>query len=165
MKAKIKHFLTVLLPAWIYFFLAFEALAFSRALMLEEYGVHPHTVVKAAVGALLVAKVLIIVGLLPFMRPFPRTPIIYNVLWKTLVYTAAAISLQLGERAIDLLWAHKPLRDLLCVMADPGFWSIQIWLVLVLLVFVTFRELALVLGPERTREIFLKGRSSIGKSE
>jgi hypothetical protein len=46
------------------------------------------------------------------------------------------------------------------VVWRPHFWAIQIWLVMVLFVFCSFRELIRVLGPEQAKELFLGIRSS-----
>ena len=40
----------------------------------------------AIVGGLIVAKVLLLVDLLPFVDAFPGKPLVYNILWKTPIY-------------------------------------------------------------------------------
>jgi hypothetical protein len=128
--------------------------------MLRDYGITVSTFVGATLGALLVAKAVLIVGVLPCMEPFPRTPILYNVLWKTLLYALAAFLIQVLEEIIRALLKHGGLAPAWDVLWRPHFWAIQIWLVMVLSVFCTFRELICVLGPEKAREIFLGKRSS-----
>ncbi len=149
-----------LLPAWAYFFITFNIVAFSRALMLRQYGIDISTFVRATVGSFLAAKVILIVGVLPFMRPFRPIPIIYNVLWKTGIYWIVAFLVQVLDQAVRLLLRHEPLRNVLNELVQAGFWAVQIWLALLLLAFVLFRELILVLGPERAKEILLGIRPS-----
>ena len=156
----IRHEIRELLPAVIYFVITFNIIGFTKVLMLRDYGITVSTFVGATLGALLVAKAVLLVGVLPFTEPFPKIPIMYNVLWKTLLYTVAAIMIQLIEEIIRSLLKHGDLAPTWDVSWPPHFWGIQIWLVMVLLVFCTFRELIRVLGPEKAREIFLGIRSS-----
>ena len=156
----IKHEIRELIPAVIYFVITFNTIGFTKVLMLREYGITASTFVGATIGAFLVAKVILIVGVLPFMEPFPKIPIMYNVLWKTLIYLLAAFIIQSLEEVIRLLLKHSSLAPAWDALLGPHFWVIQIWLVMVLLVFCTFRELIHVLGAEKAKEIFLGIRSS-----
>jgi hypothetical protein len=81
--ATITHEIRELIPAVIYFVITFNIIGFTKVLMLREYGITASTFAGATFGALLVAKAVLIVGVLPFMEPFPKLPIVYNVLWKT----------------------------------------------------------------------------------
>ena len=158
--ATITHEIRELIPALIYFVITFNIIGFTKVLMLREYDIHVSTFVGATVGALLVAKAVLIVGVLPFMEPFPKIPILYNVLWKTLLYALAAVMIQVLEEVIRALLKHGDLAPVGDVLWRPHFWVIQIWLVMVLLVFCTFRELIRVLGAAKAKEIFLGIRSS-----
>jgi hypothetical protein len=158
--ATITHEIRELIPAVIYFVITFNIIGFTKVLMLREYGIQVSTFVGATVGALLVAKAVLIVGVLPFMEPFPKIPILYNVLWKTLLYALAAVMIQVLEEVIRALLKHGDLAPVGDALWRPHFWVIQIWLVMVLLVFCTFRELIRVLGAAKAKEIFLGIRSS-----
>lgn len=156
----IKDEIRELLPAVIYFFITLNAIGFTKTLMLRDYGISVSTFVNASIGALVVAKVVLVVGVLPFMEPFPKIPIIYNALWKTLLYMLGAFIFQVLEDAIPLLLKHQSLAPALDQIGMPHFWAIQIWLLMLFLVFCTFRELFHVLGPEKVREVFLGTRLS-----
>jgi hypothetical protein len=158
--ATIKHEMRELIPAVIYFVITFNIIGFTKVLMLREYGITVSTFVGATLGALLVAKAVLTVGILPFMEPFPKIPILYNALWKTLLYALAAFMIQVLEEIVRSLLKHGGLDPAWDMLWRPHFWGIQIWLVMVLLVFCTFRELIRVLGPEQAKEIFLGIRSS-----
>jgi hypothetical protein len=158
--ATITHEIRELIPAVIYFVITFNIIGFTKVLMLREYGIQVSTFVGATVGALLVAKAVLIVGVLPFMEPFPKIPILYNVLWKTLLYALAAVMIQVLEEVIRALLKHGDLAPVGDALWRPHFWVIQIWLGMVLLVFCTFRELIRVLGAAKAKEIFLGIRSS-----
>jgi hypothetical protein len=85
---------------------------------------------------------------------------LYNVLWKTLLYSLGAFLFQVLEEAIPLLLKHESLAPAVAQVGRPDFWAVQIWLVMLFLVFCTFRELIHVLGPEKAKEIFLGIRVS-----
>jgi hypothetical protein len=151
-----------LTPVVIFFFIALNVLGFTRALILREYGISVSTLVNASIGAIIVAKVVLVVGVLPFMEPFPKIPIIHNVLWKSLLYMVGAFVFQVLEDVVPLLFRHQSLTAAWDRLATPHFWFIQMWLIILFLVFCTFRELCQVLGSERAKEIFLGIRSSKG---
>ena len=54
--------------------------------MLEQYGIEFSGFVTSAVGALIVAKVVMIQDEIPFINKYPDKPLIYNVVWKTVIY-------------------------------------------------------------------------------
>jgi hypothetical protein len=68
--------------------------------------------------------------------------------------------IQVLEEVIRALLKHGDLAPVGDALWRPHFWVIQIWLVMVLLVFCTFRELIRVIGPGKAKEIFLGIRPS-----
>ena len=153
-----QEFLGVI-PTAVFFFVAFQLLAFTRALILQEYGIQVSVFVAATIGALIVAKVVMIVDLLPLVNRFPDKPLIYNVLWKTAIYLLAAFLVRYIEHLIhfvrkygDIAVANSHLLD---EVVWPHFWIVQLWLLVLFLMYCALRELIRVLGRERVRSIFL----------
>jgi hypothetical protein len=97
---KVKHLIRELIPPVVFFFVAFQLLAFTHALMLRGYGIEVTTFVAATVGALVVAKVVLLADLLPFINRFPGRPLIYNIAWKTTIYFVAALLVRYLEEFI-----------------------------------------------------------------
>lgn len=126
--------------------------------MLEEYGIPASTFVAASIGALLVAKAVLIVDLLPFVNRFPDKPLIYNVSWKTAIYMVAALLVRYIEHMVPFVLKHGSLtlatRHLIDEIVWPRFWAVQIWLLVLFLMYAAIRELIRVIGRERVREIF-----------
>jgi len=153
-----QEFLGVI-PTAVFFLIAFHLLAFTRALILREYEVPLETFAAATVGALVVAKVVIIVDLLPFVNRFPDMPIIYNVIWKTAIYLIAAILVRYVEHLYSFVRKYGDIaeanRHLLDDVIWPHFWLVQIWLFVIFLMYCVLKELNRVLGRERLRAIFL----------
>ena len=100
-RQKLKHELRELIPVTVFFFVAFQLLAFTETMMLEQYGIRVSVFVTAAVGALVVAKVVLLADHLPLINRFPEKPLIYNVIWKTFVYFAASLVVRYVEHLID----------------------------------------------------------------
>jgi hypothetical protein len=152
-----------LVPPTIFFFIAFHILVFLRALMLRQYGVQLSSVAGATVGALVVAKVVLIADALPFVNRFPAKPLIYNVVWKTLMYVVAALIVHYLEHLIPVWWRVGSLtaanRQLLDEVVWPHFWAIQLWLLVLLFLYCSLRELVRALGPGVVRRMFFGGPS------
>lgn len=153
-----QEFLKVI-PAAVFFFIAFQLLAFTRSLILEEYGVQVTTFVNATIAALIVAKVVLVVDLLPFVNRFPEKPLLYNVVWKTIIYIFAALVVRYVEHLLPFVREYGDLalanRYLLDKVVWPHFWAIQIWLLVLFFMFCALRELIRVLGRERVRGMFI----------
>lgn len=149
-----------LLPAMIYFFVAFNALGYTKALLLRQYGISVNTFAAATVGALVVAKVLFVVGLLPFMEPFRKTPITYNALWKTFLSSLVAIGVQWLEEVIPLLFHHESLEPAMHALTTVHFWVLQFWLFVLLFGYWLVSDLIEAIGPATARKIFLRSKDN-----
>ena len=71
---RIKKEVQEVIPPTIFFLIAFHILALFRSLMLRQYGIEISTVAGATVAALVVAKVVLLTDLLPFVNRFPESP-------------------------------------------------------------------------------------------
>jgi hypothetical protein len=156
---RLKHEILGAIPTVVFFFIAFQLLAFTRALILKEYGIQVSTFVNATIAALIVAKVVLISDLLPIINRFPQKPLIYNIVWKTFIYLVAALLVRYVEHLIPFVREYSDLavanRHLLDEVVWPHFWLVQIWLLVLFLMYCTIRELVRVLGRERVRSMFL----------
>lgn len=158
MTERLKKEISEAVPAFVFFFCAFNLIAFTRALVLAEYGIQISTFVNATIGALIVAKVVLLVDLLPFVNRFPDKPLIYNVAWKTVIYLLAAFVVRYLEHLIDFTRELGSValanRHMLEEFVWPHFLAVHIWLFVFLLMYCTLRELIRVLGRERVRAMF-----------
>ena len=161
-----KHLVGEMIAPTLFFFVTFQLLALTRALMLKQYGINVTMFVTATIGSLVAAKVVVLADLLPFINRFPGRPLIWNVVWKTLIYLMASFVLHYLEELFhfyrktgDIVSAN---RAMLQEVVWTRFWLIQIWLTVLLLVFCTMGELVRALGRDRMRELFfgVSGKSA-----
>ena len=158
MFARLKREVIEAIPPAVFFFIAFQLISFLHALMLKEYGVQTSTFVTATIAALIVAKVVLIVDLLPFVNRFPEKPLIYNVVWKTLIYILAALLVRSIEHLIPFVREYGNLavagRHLIDEVVWAHFWAVQILLLVLFFMYCSGRELVRVLGRDRVRIMF-----------
>ena len=155
---KIKHEFLQVLPPTIFFVFAFNVVAITTILLLKERGVDVPPLLMATLLALVVGKVILIADHLPFMNKFPDKPLIYNVVWKTLVYMMVVFTVRYLEHVIpafrefgSIAGAHQHLLE---GFAWRRFIAIQIWLLVLFLFYSVLVELVRALGKDRLRTMF-----------
>jgi hypothetical protein len=157
---KVKHELRELTPVVLFFFITLQLLALTQSLMLKQYGIPSRTFLAATVMALVVAKVVVLTDLVPVVNRFPEKPLIYNVVWKTVIYFLASLVVRYAEHLIDF-WRKSETfaianRRLVAEIVWPHFWAVQLWLLILLLVYCAVRELVRALGKEKINQMFFK---------
>ena len=158
LSAKIKEEIAALLPPTIFFFIALHMVALFRILMLEGTGITLGTSTSVTVAALILGKAVVIADLLPFINRYPDKPLAYNVAWKTMIYFLIAMFVHYLERLVDF-WREAGgfiagNEKLLAEIVWPHFWAIQMFLVVVILMYCTIREVARVIGGDKVRRMF-----------
>lgn len=143
------------LPATIFFLFAFHMVALTKSVLLEEYQVTPTGATVATVGALIVAKAILIIDKFAFAHWFAN-PRIYNILWRTLLFGLTALAFRIIEELIPLISEHgsasAAAADLFSEIHWPRFWVIQMWLFGLLLLYCTVTDLIELSGAPRVRQ-------------
>jgi hypothetical protein len=164
----IKHEFHEVIPPTIFFLISFHIVLLDRALMLREYGLQISSMAGATVAALLIAKVVLIADKLPIINRFPEKPLIYNVVWKTAIYVGASLFLHYLEHLVPLWWRMGQFRAaneyLWSEIVWPHFWAIQLWLVVLIFVYCSMRELVRLIGRQRVQQIFFGPPASVRRS-
>jgi len=157
---KLKKELEELIPVTVFFFLAFQLLALTQAMILRQYGIKITVFLGATLAALVVAKVVIITDHFALVNRFPEKPLIYNVVWKTLIYFVAWLAIRYLEHFFhfwrETLNIAAANRRLFAETIWPHFWILQLWILVLLLVYCSFRELVRALGRERVIRMFFR---------
>jgi hypothetical protein len=165
---RLKHEFHEVLPPTIFFLIAFHIVVVDRRLMLRQYGLPLTSILGATVGALLVAKVVLLTDMLPFVNRFPDKPLAYNVAWKTAIYVTAALVVHYLEHLVPIWWRTGEFgsanRVLMSQVVWPHFWAIQLWLLVLLFVYCTLRELVRAIGREKFIEMFFGHGSGLSRA-
>jgi hypothetical protein len=150
------------IPAAIFFFLAFHLVALTKTLILKDYGITPGGMAIATIGALIVAKAILIADKLPVTGLFRNKPLVYGIIWKAIIYGVIVVLFRYVEELIPMLFRHSSLssanRHLIEELSWPHFWALQIWLQVSLLSFCAATELIRTFGSSKMKEIFFGWR-------
>jgi hypothetical protein len=110
------------------------------------------------VAALVLGKSVLIADLLPFINRYPEKPLVYNVAWKTAIYFLIAMLVHYLERLVDFWRQAGGLvagnQKLLAEIVWPHFWAIQIFLLVLILMYCTTSEFVRVIGGDKVRRMF-----------
>lgn len=153
-----KHEFMEMLPPTIFFFVILHIVALIRALMTEGTGIAVSTSASVTIAALVLGKSVLIADMLPFINRFPEKPLIWNVVWKTVIYALIALLVHFLERLYDY-WKESPgllaaNHKLLAELNWAHFWAIQILLVTLVFNYCVLAELARVIGRDKLKRMF-----------
>jgi len=155
---KLKHEMWELIPVFIFFFITFQLLAITESLMLEQYNIKASAFIGATLMAMVISKVVVIADHFRLVNQFPHKPLVYNVVWKTGIYFCASFAFRYVEHLIHF-WRHagsfaEANRRLFDEIVWPHFWGLQLWLLILLLVYCSIRELVRALGRAQIIRLF-----------
>ena len=156
--ATIKEEFLALLPPTIYFFVALHIIALMRLLMVKATGITPLTSASVLVASLVLGKSVLLADMLPAINRFPDKPLIYNVAWKTLIYTVVALIIHYLEHLYDYAREAGGIvagnEKLLATIIWPHFWAVQILLVVLIVLYCVMHELVRLIGRDRFVRMF-----------
>ncbi len=155
-----KEFLEVL-PAFLFFLIMFYVLVVTRALTLKAYGITAHFTAIAVIGAFMVAKAVLIADKLPFLNLYPRTPLVWNAVLKTVVFSIITFFFLLIEELLHQSHKYGGIAvgygHLKTDVIWPAFWSREIWITILLLFYCVAIEFVRVIGSDKVMQIFFGG--------
>ena len=161
--AQVKH----ALPPTIFFFIGFNLILWTKRLILQEHGVEFSGFFTAIVAALLVGKAVLVTDNLPFMRRFDGAPMIQPILFKSAIYWVCVLIVRLAEEVVHFVAAGGAIAafgdHFVNHFSLPRFLSIQIWLMVLFLAYVTIHELNQLFGDGELYRLFFRWRSSEAK--
>src|SRR3990167_4657206 len=82
----LKRELPRIIPVFLFFLIFFTVINWTETYLFEQAGITPFKFAEIAVSALLIAKIVLVANLLPFIALFQKKPHIYSILWKTFIY-------------------------------------------------------------------------------
>ena len=149
-------------PATIFFLFLFHLIGLTKAVVLDEYSFTALRAAGATIGALIVAKAILLVEALPVARLFSGR-LIHQVLWKTLLYSLVALVFRFLEELIPLASKHGGVaagaRAMIEEVSWPLFAVFAAWMLGGLFLYCIAAELVLAVGSDKVKEILLGKRA------
>ena len=147
-----------ILPPTIFFFAAFSLLLLTQTLILKEHGIGVWDWGGALVGALIVGKVVLVVDHFRFVNRYPDRPLVWNTLWKTLIYNVAASAVHYLEKLLPLMFDGDGFAAANRALFGATDWEhvvlVHMWLAVLLLAYCSARELIRHLGAKNVVRMF-----------
>jgi hypothetical protein len=143
------------LPATIFFLLLFHLIGLTKAVVLDEYSLSALRAMGATMGALIVAKAVLIVEALSISRLFSGRRI-FNILWRTLLYGVLAILFRLVEELIPLVSKHGGIVSAIRTMIGDVSWALfavlALWIFSGLFLYTLASDMVKVVGPNKVKD-------------
>ncbi len=119
-----------LVPSMLFFLVAFHMLSLTKGLLAGGHAIRAGATL-ATISAITVAKSILLIDHTALARRF-SSRVIYNILWKTLLFGTVALIFRQLEELIPLAMKHgdvgAALRELLAGVPTARFVVIHMWL-------------------------------------
>ncbi len=149
----VKREVAEVLPPTIYFLCTFNIIALTTSMILQEFGIVLPLHLKATALAMVVGKVVLVVNKMRFLRRFDGSPLIYPILFKSIIYTIFVFVTRLLEEWIHALIDLGRISGTGQYMSEHIVWDLflaaQIWIFVLLALYVTAVEVSRILGFNR----------------
>lgn len=161
--AQVRH----TLPAVIFFFCGFNLILWTKQMVLEEHGIAFSGFVLATVSALLVGKAVLVTDHMRFMRRFDGAPLIQPILFKSAIYWAVTFVVRLADGFVHFIREGGAPGNFFPFLIEnfswPRFLSVQVWLMVLFMIYVTIHELNKLFGDGELPRLFFRWYSSEAK--
>jgi hypothetical protein len=149
------------LPATVFFLCLFHLIALTKAIALDDYSLTALRAAGATVGALIVAKAILVVEALPLARLFAGR-LAVQILWKTLLYGMVALLFRVIEEIIPLVSKHGGVVPaagaIYREVSWPLFGVLALWILGGLLLYCLASELVHTIGSDRVKDLLFSRR-------
>ena len=148
-----------ILPVWTFFFISFALVEITELSIFGHYHITPEKQPELLVGALIMAKAVLLIDSFFKGRRESGRPLIYGTLWNTGLYFVAAMVLHHVDRIIALI-RHQHVgfaeanREALVALQRPIVLTIMFVVLALTFTFCMLRELIQAIGTERFIEMF-----------
>jgi len=159
------HEFLEILPPTIFFFLGFNLIVLTTNLILADYGAEVANFLIATTSALVVAKAVLVANAMPAISRYDRAPLIRPILFKTVFYWAAVSIVRLLEHWVRYRFGGDYVfggfvPHAIATFSWDRFIAIQLWILVLFLVYVTASEFNRLFGHGELRRILFTYRPS-----
>lgn len=149
------------LPATIFFLFLFHMIGLTKDVALEEYSFTALRSAGATLGALIVAKAILVVEALPMSRLSSGSRMT-QVIWKTLLYGLMVLLFRFVEELIPYASKHGSLVPAVQAMVGEVSWTLftvlALWILGGLFLYCLASELVQAVGPDRIKAVLFSPR-------
>ena len=158
-KDKIRNFTLMFVYLWV----VFGMLAVHESIVLSQHQINYRFHALAIVNALVFAKVLLVAEDLHLGRRFNDKPLVYSILFKSLLFGVTLICFHVAEHVLIGMWDGRPIAQSIAevgVNKLAGIVSLGIIATVALVPFFILREISRVIGPDKFWSLFFHRRNS-----
>ncbi|MGD2169629.1 MAG: hypothetical protein PVI40_05270 [Chlamydiota bacterium] len=157
----VKKELLRFVPVFLFFLVFFLLINSAEVHLYKRAGITPFSFIEIAIAAALIAKIMLVIDHFFFIEFFQKHPLVYGIAWKTFIYLISLMLVRLTIRFIPfLLKGNDPLdieyEKYLQTINWNFFIAIQIYYLMLLFIFVTFRELTVKIGVKKMKKLFFQ---------
>jgi hypothetical protein len=155
----IKTFIQIFLYLW----LVFGLLAIHQSIILSQYQIDYQSHGLAVINALVFAKIMLIAEDLRLGDRFNDKPLIYPVLYKSLLFAIALICFHIVEHVLVGMWHGQKVAESLSEIGANklrGMVSISVIATVALIPYFSLRQLSRVIGKDNFWSLFFRRRNS-----
>ena len=156
-----------MLPSTLFFLVGFCLILWTMRLALDQHGIDVQGYATAVVAALLVGKAVLLTDKLPFMARFDGAPLIQPILFKSAIYWVCVFVVRLIDIMVHYIIEHGTIDGFGFYIVENFRWqrfvAIQVWLMVLFLIYVTLHELNNLFGDGELRRLFFRWRSPQAK--
>jgi hypothetical protein len=156
---RITRELRSIIPAMVYFFVAFSLFNLTFGRMMSYAGVHANSLARTIVMSLIIGKVVLIANHMPFFNLFRNRPLIFNTLWKASIYTLFNLIVRVIENIVRLApefnGAGNAWHHVVTMLSPLRIFTVHLWFFVLFTVFIVGAEVFDMVGREKLRKVYL----------
>ncbi len=147
-------------PVVLFFFLALAWILLMFKLFVAQYAIEYYAFTKAAIGALIIGKAVLLMEWAEARRRPSRLPRAMVVLFRTMLYGVAVIALGIGERIIHGTRETGSLREGFALMVANAnlerFFGLVILISVMVGIYLMMEEISHAMGAGALRKLFFE---------
>jgi hypothetical protein len=153
----LKHELLEMAVPFVFFLIGFNVIALTLHLALQAQGIVYDGIANATIGALLVAKVVLLVDHIPLSRWYKAKRLIGLVVYRSAVYTVFVLVLQIAEFLVGQLIHGQTIAGALSALRNDLVWqhavAVHLWVFALFFAYTSVEEIRRRYGLPPVREI------------
>jgi hypothetical protein len=163
LKERVLESIKTFIQMFLYLWLVFGLLAVHQSIILSQYQIDYRSHGLAFLNALVFAKVMLVAEDLHLGDRFDDRPLIYPVLFKSLLFAITLICFHIVEHTLIGMWHGQSVAESLSEIGANklrGILSFSMIATVALIPFFILREISRVIGKDKFWSLFFRSRTS-----